>query len=385
MFEELPLPAARDAHALSPWFDQLAQRLADAEQWHRLFDLRLLQKRHALGLPLSRRGSLDDLEEPQRTQLEQGYLDACREVGLLLLEAARYREAWMYLRPAGDKLRVREHLQRVAPEPPQLDELIEIALLEGVDPERGFAWLLTKQGTCNAITTLDSLQSQLAPDELRSCASVLVRHIYRELRGNLRGHLHRLRGVAPTDLSVRELVDRYPELLANGNYHLDASHLASGVRYARLLTAPELVTRAWEMAEYGSRLPQELQYPGEPPFEENFPAHARFFAALAGHDVEAAVEYFHRRAADCDAAQVGSAPLEVLVVLLCRLQRPAEALDACARLLPADRELSPLAPTLLELAQQSGAWEQYAELCRTRNDVVSYAAGQLAAQRPRGA
>src|SRR5690606_34268189 len=85
-------------------FQHVAQSLAAAGEFHRLFDLRLIQERRRLGLPLDRRTPIDDVEEPLRSQLEAGYLDACREVGELLLEAGRLREAWMYLRPAGDKL-----------------------------------------------------------------------------------------------------------------------------------------------------------------------------------------------------------------------------------------------------------------------------------------
>ena len=67
----------------------------------------------AVGPGADRRTPIDEVEEPLRSQLEAAYLAACREVGELLLEAGRLREAWMYLRPAGDKLAVRRQLARL--------------------------------------------------------------------------------------------------------------------------------------------------------------------------------------------------------------------------------------------------------------------------------
>jgi tetratricopeptide (TPR) repeat protein len=374
MFDEIA--ALADDH--ERLFQRIAQSLVEAGEFHRLFDLRLIQERRRLGLPLDRRTPIDDVEEPLRSQVEAGYLAACREVGELLLEAGRLREAWMYLRPAGDKFAVRRRLSTVMIEDDRADELIELALFEGVDPERGYAWLLGRNGTCNAITTLDGMSQQLGLEDLKACAAVLVRHVYRELQGNLRGHLTKLKGLAPSDLSVLGLIDDHPELLAGGNYHLDVSHLGSTVRYGRLLTEPSLVTKAWEMAEYGSRLPAEMQYAGEAPFEDQFPAHRLLFEATLGRNVEAAVEYFGEKArAGRDDAQ-STAAVETYLILLTRVGRAEDALATYAELVPRDRQLSAHAPTLLELAQASGNWELYEQICREREDLLGFAAGILA-------
>jgi hypothetical protein len=368
-------PLADDPERL---FREVAQHFVEAGQFHRLFDLRLIQERRRLGLPVDRRAPIDDVEEPLRSRLEEGYLAACREVGELLLGSGRLREAWMYLRPAGDKLSLRSRLAQVVLDDQRADELIELALFEAVDPERGYAWLLGRNGTCNAITTLDGLSGQLAVAELAACAAVLVRHVYRELHGNLRGHLARLTGEPPPDLSVAELVDQHPELLAGGNYHLDASHLGSTVRYARLLTDPPLVTKALEIAEYGCRLPADLQYPGQAPFEETFPAHRLLFQATLGREVDAALEYFAAKArAEGDDAHSTTA-VETYLILLARTGRASEALAAYSELVGRDRQLSPHAPTLLELASASGEWSRYQEICRERDDVLGFAAGLLA-------
>jgi tetratricopeptide (TPR) repeat protein len=374
MFDEIA-SLAGDPERL---FQRVAQSLVAAGELHRLFDLRLVEERRRLGLPLDRRTPIDDVEEPLRSQLEAGYLAACREVGELLLEAGRLREAWMYLRPAGDKLSLRKRLAQVAADADEADELIELALYEAVDPERGYAWLLGRNGTCNGITTLDGLSPQLSAGDQTACAAVLIRHVYGELRGNLRGHLHRLTGQPPPDLTVGELVEQHPELTAGGNYHLDASHLASAMRYARLLTDPALVAKALEMADYGARLPSDLQYPGEAPFEELYPTHRLLLAATLGREVDAALEYFGRRAREARDDPQSTTAVETYLILLARAGRAGEALDEYAALVPKDRELSAHAPTLLDLARQSGRWDRYDEICRERNDLLGFAAGAVA-------
>lgn len=362
-------------------FDRAARALVAAGEIHRLFDLRLMQRQHELGLPAGRRMAFDDVDESLREPLEAVYLEACREAGTLLAEAGRLREAWVYLRPTGDKSALRDKLARTNPDDGDPDELIELALFEGVDPERGFAWLVGRSGTCNAITTLDGLQPQLSPAAMRACAAVLVRHVYAELRGNLRGHLNRLTGEPPPDLTVRELVEQYPQLTAAGDYHLDPSHLASTVRNARVLTERALVEKALEMAEYGARLPADMQYPGEPPFEQLYEAHRLLLSATLGREVDAAREFFWKQARDATPAQAGLVPLETLLVLLVRTGDPAAALAAYTELAPRDAMLSAYAPTPLELAIASGQWDQYEALCRDHDDMVGFASGVVARQK----
>ena len=79
----------------------LLDRFRREGRFHELFDARLSQVRGRLGLPLYASGELDRLPEPLRSQVEEGYLAACREVGGLLLQAGKLREACLYLRPAG--------------------------------------------------------------------------------------------------------------------------------------------------------------------------------------------------------------------------------------------------------------------------------------------
>src|SRR5439155_442893 len=70
-------------------------------------------------------------------------------------------------------------------------------------------------------------------------------------------------------------------LFNDDSYHIDVSHLNSVVRFARFLDAgcPEL-DLALQLAQYGSRLAQQYQYAGNPPFDDFYPAHIRYFKVL---------------------------------------------------------------------------------------------------------
>ncbi|MCX7416572.1 MAG: hypothetical protein NTY25_08780, partial [Planctomycetia bacterium] len=60
-------------------FDSLARSLRDRRRWHALFDLRLMQARTALGIPLH--GDLTHLPLATRDALDKHSIAACREAG----------------------------------------------------------------------------------------------------------------------------------------------------------------------------------------------------------------------------------------------------------------------------------------------------------------
>jgi tetratricopeptide (TPR) repeat protein len=357
--------------------EYLAKQFRDEKKFHPLFDVRLMQTRYRLGLPLTQSTAIDELSEPMRTQLEDAYVAHCGEVGALFLQSGQLREAWMYLRPTGDKAVMAAGLERLTVTPENLESVVEIALHEGVSPQLGYRLVLENYGTCNAITLYDSIAHALPPAQREALAGMLVRHVHAELTRNVRADIERREAVPPpNDHSLPELISSRPELFAELNYHVDASHLAATVKSARLLTEPGVLRLAWELADYGSRLDRTYQYPGEGPFADHYQASLLFIAAQLGQQVEEALSYFRQAAAETSDRGAGA---EVLIALLFRLQRYDEALDAWQALLSSGGSSSGFAPHLMELARASGRYERVAEIYRERGDVVNYLAARAMA------
>lgn len=369
---------AKASHDTTQMFEHAAQQLVSTGKLHQLFDLRLLEHRYKLGLSIEHQTPLDDVPAPAREQLEQAYMDACREVGQLLLNSGQAREAWTYLRPAGEKPIMREWLEQAVPDEERADELIELALYEAIDAERGFAWLLAQRGTCNAITEFDALAGRLSVADQRACAAVLVRHMHGELLENLRGHLQRLEREVPETESIAEILSTHPDLLDEGAYHVDTSHLSTTVRFSRAIEDDSLLPLAIDLATYGSRLAKDLQYPDQPPFEDLYRTHLLLFRATTGEAADPAIEYFREQADSVSTEYYGSSAIEAYLILLDRIGQHEQALEEYARLVPAESSLSAHAPSLLQLAERSGCWDRYFEICEQREDTVGYAAGLLA-------
>lgn len=373
MFDKIA-SLADDADKL---FEELAQQLVAAGKFHELFDARLVQSRHRLALSIDKAGNLDDLPEPTRSDVEQAYLSACREVGQLLLEKGRFQEGWMYLRPAGEKTLVRESLERAIPDENSIEELIQVALHEGVAVERGLGWMLGHYGTCNSITTFEGIAGSLEQNDQRACAVVLLRHLHAELLGNVRAHVERVEGRPPEETSLTTMVADRGWLFDNDSYHVDTSHLGSVVRFSRLLEDPSALELALELTEYGRRLDRKLQYPGDPPFADPYTSHRLLFLATLGREVEAALDFFAQQAKETSVEEFGSGAIETYLILLNRTQQYHKALVTYNELVSTTTSLSPFAPTALNLARKSGDWDLYLEIMRNRGDLVGYAMGHL--------
>lgn len=359
----------------------LSHELREAKKYHELFESLKMEVRHRIGLPLLYGDSGDELSESVRNQLEDGLIAACREVGTCLLSEGRVREGWLYLRPVGDKRAAAELLRSVEAEDERVEELIDVCLREAVDVERGFQLVLQNYGTCNAITTFESEMPRHSRADQRIAAELLLRHLYRELTANVKADIARQEGQTPSESTLRDLVAERPWLFQELSYHVDTTHLAAVVRFARLLDQPELLRLALDLTEYGRRLHSQFQYAGDEPFAELYPSHARFFQALLNEDREASLAFFRQQAEACDPSHSGTGPIEVYIDLLARVGQAQEALTASLRLLPGTTPSQGLAPSLLDLAQQSGQYDIVAEHCKERVDLLGYTAALVHAQR----
>ena len=403
------LAATAAARGLEEMFAELTASLAARRRWHSLFDARLMAARAALGLPLA--GDSRAIPAEKQAALEAKSLDACREVGWPLVEEGKVAAGWMYLRAAVDSeemgrrmAMLAERFERLAPtgDAPTVDddggeqgdetlqEIIHVALWEGVDPALGLKLLLSRNGTCNTITAYEQAVSRLPAARQRPAADLLVAHLHREVLASLVHDLHR-RGIPVEpgpDASLTGVLEAAGGLEDDPAVHVDVSHLQSVLRIARVCTDHVTLRRAWELASYACRLPKESVYPGEPPFENVGEASRLFYGAQLGIEVEPAIAFFRKAAVLAKVEQAGSLPGDVLVLLLWRLARPAEALhaaldrprdDAGPSLLQATGML----PSLVEMAAASGDFGPLRKACREHGDEITFAA-TLAAEHAGG-
>lgn len=361
---------------------RLCTRLNEQGLYHELYQAKRLVARGRLGLPLAETESADSLDPHVRDQLEEALIAACKEVGVELLKSGRIREGWEYLRTSGQWEAGRDALADIEPDEDNLDEFVEVALQEQLDPARGFGAMLEHYGTCNSITALDGMLPRLAPEAQQKTVEQLVEHLHSDLKATLVADISHQEGADPDEsLSIGALVVDRDWLFASGAYHIDTTHLASTVRFARILHSRRHLELALDLTEYGRRLARALQYDGDEPFRDIHPSHALYFGALLGEDVDAAAAYFRERAEALDREEFGSVPSEVYVGLLSRVNRPAEALAEYIRLIPADAQVVGLAPSLLDLARQAGDWGPFLERSRAREDLLGYTLGLVLSRR----
>lgn len=354
--------------------ERLAAHMKTAHQYHDLFDVRLMQARLRAGLPVIWTKTMDELPEPGRTAVEDASIEACREVGKGLLQVGRVREAWMYLRPAGEKAEVAKVLEELVKEDESLaEDVIEIALNEGVNPRLGFQLMLNSYGLCNAVTTYDSqMQSRPKADRI-AVASLLVEHIHNELMHNVKEDIKRQQGSMPTETTLADLVRDREWLFENDNYHTDSTHLAAIVRFAIVLDDPKLLRLVIDLTEYGKHLGASYHFPGDPPFTDVYPHHALFYRALLGENVAEATAFFKK---ETEMEDEEPAAVDVYIALLARTGRLNEALDEAARLqAPGKRTGGDLAPTIQELAQSAGDFTKLMSITKARGDLLGFAAG----------
>ncbi len=384
LFDTLATDATRDTTAM---LRTLAASLRERRRWHALFDLRLLEARASLGLPIS--GDLSMVDPAHREVLDERSLAACREVGWPLLDEGAVAAGWMYLRAAAEPEAVAGKLRELAARLPADDEaaetrrqeIVHVALWEGIDPALGLEVVLASQGTCNAITAYEQAVARLPAARQQSAAALLVDHLHRDVMENLRADLDR-RGLLPADArpaTIPDLLEAVGGLTDDPNVHIDVSHLQSVLRIARVATARDVIDKAWELAVYACRLPADVTYPGEPPFENVGEASRLFFGAQFGRDPEAAVRFFRAAAVKARIEQADSLPADILVLLLWRLGRPAEALHAALERptdggMPSLVQTSGMVPSLLELARKGDALDVLRAACRARGDEITFAA-----------
>jgi hypothetical protein len=335
-----------------------------------LFEARLMQARHRIGLPLIFNASLDDLPEEQRQAYEEAMRESARETGNLFLADGDIPRAWPYFRAIGDPAPVAAAIEKID-KPDQLDGIIEVAFGQGVHPRKGFELLLKNHGICRAITFFEQYPDPKTRDQ---CALLLLRALHGELADNLKHAISRTEGRQPDGSSVSELMRGRDWLFGDLDYYVDTAHLTAIIPLALDFTDPEALQLAIELCDYGTHLSSKFQYRSDPPFEDFYNDHAMFLKALLGCDVDNAVAHFRQK---IHTATAGTGPAQILVMLLTRLKRYRDAIKVSLDHL-GDQNPNQLAcPAIPQLCQLAGDYDSLREVARRRGDLLNFTAAAI--------
>lgn len=354
--------------------EQMIRFFRDQRRPLELFEALKMRVRLRLALPLIAPEDEAKLADDVDRQLEAGLLDACREVGEMMISLGRVREGWMYLRPTGDVARAATLLRDVEANDENSDDLVEVLLHEGVDIGRGYQLLIDRNGTCNSITAYEQQISMRGKHDRQVAAKILLDHFYSELCDAVRGDIARNEAPAGEGETLGQMLQQRAWLVTNGGYHLDTTHLSSVIRIARVLSDQSSLKRAFELTQYGRRLNHTFQYPGDDPFVDFYPAHATYFSILLGREVDRGLEIFQRKALAADANKSGTAPMEVYVDLLDRCGRPEAAIDVALQMVPDSVPPQRIVPLLLEMAMRCGKFAPILDYCEAKKDILGFTA-----------
>ncbi len=361
--------------------DRLCILLKNKGDYHPLFEALMLQARMKMGLPALLSQTGEELTPEQKTAYETEVKTAARTVGQYFLDEKNLLNAWPYYRMIGEPAPVAKALETW--EPGEGDEetfpaVLDLAIQQGANPERGFALLLKKYGTCNAITALGQSFPHGGPVRQKAVA-LLVDALTNDLRNSLSLHAKELTGDVPADsATIADILKIPAELMTDESYHIDVSHLSSVVQYSLEMPAGETTKKVIDLCEYGSKLSPRFQPNSEPPFEGGYKDYLTYYRTLNGINTEEGLAHFRLKAESVENATEMTAPAEVYVHLLSQLGRHGEALQAFARYLAQANPRQLACPMPTELARQSGDYTSLAELCLRRGDAVGYAVAKAA-------
>jgi hypothetical protein len=340
-------------------FDRLISRARQEQNARLLFDARIMQVRHALGLPLIATEEVLDLSAERRPAYETAFRGAAREAGEICLARGDIGGAWPYFKAIGEPDPVAAAIDNFTGEK-DLDRIIEIAYQESVHPRKGFELILKHRGICSAITWFGAGDRK----SRQECLRLLVRTLYLELSDSLKQTITNAESSAPETERVADLIAGRPWLFEGNSYYVDSTHLASILRLSPELEDMESVRMALEMANYGQRLNAMFHFRGDHPFEDIYLDYAMYLRALVGEEVDAAIAHFRNKITTPEDATAAG----VLIQLLVRLKHFAEAIKASTEY---------LSDATLQLYQMAGDYSGLRSFAREHEDILIFAAGVI--------
>jgi len=305
------------------------------------------------------------------------------------LEQGDIAQAYQYFRMLGELQPVTQALEKTTlPEGEDCQPLIELAFHHGVNTKRGFDWIVDRFGICSAITILGGQLNgptfAHGPEARDYCLARLAKALHDQLTERIRSDIVRKEGSAPETKSVPELLAGRDWLFDEDNYHVDTSHLSSVVHMCQPLSRPEDLQILRELCIYGQRLSPQFQNRGDPPFDDTYTDFGHFYNILAGEKAEEALAHFRAKADNPDPDYSTNFGAELLVNLLVRLDRPADALTAAKKYLATADERQLTCPSISELCRKINDYRTLAEVAKERGDPVHFVAGLIAASMANG-
>jgi hypothetical protein len=163
-------------------------------------------------------------------------------------------------------------------------------------------------------------------------------------------------------------------LFESNSYYVDTSHLTSVIRFSLDLTDRETLCLACDLADYGTHLGSMFQERSDPPFDNFYVDHGVYLRALRGENVDGAIAHFGQKVEACDPAETGSAPAQILVGLLARLERYNEAIDVSLDRLSQVAPSELACPSVVQLCFLARDYSRLRTVARDRGDLLNYAA-----------
>lgn len=353
-------------------FDRLIRTALEAKDHRLLFGARLMQARHGLRLPLIETEPIINLYGDELSSYEKALNKAARETGQLFLADGDIVSAWTYFKALGDPAPVAAAIEEMNGGE-QLGRVIEIAFHEGVNPRKGFELILEHHGICRAITLFGSNRDYASRQH---CLRLLVRTLYGQLMASLKETIASVEG-AVAEASLAELIAGRPWLFEGTSSYVDSTHLTALLRFTPELEDPDSLRMAAEMAGYGRCLAPMFHFRSDPPFEDTYADHAAYLRALLGEEVDQAIAHFRKKVTETVAATRDTTPAEVLIELLVRLGRYAEAIQASLEFFPNSSATPPSCASAIQLCQMAGDYRQLRELALERGDLLAFTAAVI--------
>ena len=363
---------------VSAALEKLVANLTEKRLYHPLFEAIKLQTRHRLNLPLLFDQRREKLDSKIQSELESGLLEACRTVGLLLVADQKLGEAWVYLQPLDDRALFESLLEKYKVIDDNADEVIDVALMQMAAPATGFRLVLERYGTCDGISTFESLAHTFDAEYRTQLSEILVDHLHSELIENLKNHLSQNKPTHLTDdLSLENLIRNRDKILTDAGPLVDATHLASTMRIGRSVNSRERQLQLCEMAQYGCLLDESYQFEGDSPFENTFADHLTYYRALVADSIDAnevtqAIEFFDNKSKASADDPFNPVADEVFVDLLFRLGHSSQAIQASLDRLANRAELAGIAPSVHQMATRPEHFQMLQSHFQERDDLLGF-------------